>query len=120
LRETSVDPVGCVLALSWAGFRMVFFIAESVAWHTPVSMALPWIGAGLLFVFMAVVPWRWQMTGGLLLMIIGSSGGVAYSIWSPPQLPLVSRVLTTVVFSAPPLAAGILFLMHRRALTAKV
>ena len=27
-----------VLALSWAGFWMVFFVAESVAWHTPVSM----------------------------------------------------------------------------------
>jgi len=118
--KLSLALLARVLALSWAGFWMVFFIAESVAWHTPVSMALPWIGAGLLFVFMAVLPWRWEMTGGLLLMIIGSSGGVAYSIWSPPQLPLVSRVLTTVVLSAPPLGAGILLLMHRRALTAKV
>jgi hypothetical protein len=102
------------LALSWAGFWMVFFLAESAAWHTPVPVALPWVGMGLLFVFLALVPWRWEMTGGLLLVVVGLSAGVAYAIWSPPQLSTGSRVLTTVVFGAPPLAAGILFLMHRR------
>jgi hypothetical protein len=107
------------LALSWAGFWMFFFVAESVAGHTPVRMALPWAGAGLLFVCLALVPWRWEITGGLLLMIVGLSTGVAYAIWSPPRLPLASRVLTTIVFSGPPLAAGILFLTHRRTITDK-
>ena len=106
-----------VLALSWAGFWMFFFVAESAAWHTPVRLALPWVGVGLLFVLLALVPWRWEMTGGLLLMAVGLSAGVAYAIWSPPRLPVGSRVLTTVVFSVPPLAAGILFLIHRRAMT---
>jgi hypothetical protein len=106
------------LALLWAGFWMFFFIAESAAWHTPVRVALPWAGVGLLFVCLALVPWRWEMTGGLLLMVVGLSAGAAYAIWSPLRLPIASRVLTTVVFSGPPLAAGILFLMHRRAVTA--
>jgi hypothetical protein len=105
-------------ALSWAGFWMFFFVAESAAWHTPVRAALPWVGVGLLFVALALVPWRWEMTGGLLLMVVGLSAGVAYAIWAPPRLPVASRVLTTVVFSGPPLAAGILFLMHRRTVTA--
>jgi hypothetical protein len=107
-----------VLALSWAGFWMFFFIAESAAWHTPVRAALPWAGVGLFFLCLALVPWRWEAIGGLLLMAVGLSAGVAYAIWSPPQLPVASRILTTVVFSVPPLAAGILFLMHRRAVTA--
>ena len=106
------------LALSWAGFWIFFFIAESAWWHTPVRVALPWVGVGLLFVLLALVPWRWERTGGLLLIVVGLSAGVAYTIWSPPRLPVASRVLTTIVFSAPPLAAGILFLMHRRAVTA--
>jgi hypothetical protein len=106
------------LALSWAGFWMFVFVAESWAWHTPVRVALPWVGLGLLFVFLALVPWRWELMGGLLLVVVGLSAGVAYAIWSPPRLPVGSRVLTTVVFSGPPLAAGILFLMHRRAVTA--
>jgi hypothetical protein len=100
------------LALLWAGFWMFFFVAESVAWHTPVSMALPWVGVGLLFLFVALVPWRWEMTGGLLLMVVGLSAGAAHAVWWP------GRVLTTVVFGAPPVVAGILFLMHHRAVTA--
>lgn len=108
--------LACALALLWAGFWMFFFVAESWAWHTPVLVALPWVGVGLLFVFLALVPWRWELPGGLLLVVVGLSAGVAYAIWSPPRgLPVVSRVLTTVVFSVPPLAAGILFWLHHRA-----
>jgi hypothetical protein len=105
------------LALSWAGFWIFFFVAELAAWHTPVRIALPWVGVGLLFVLLALVPWRWEMAGGLLLIVVGLSAGVAYVIWSLPRLPVTSRVLTTVVFSGPPLAAGILFLIHRRGVT---
>ena len=107
------------VALLWSGFWMFFFVAESWAWHTPMRAALPWVGMGLLFVFLALVPWRWEVTGGLLLVVVGLSVGAAYVIWSPPRLPVASRVVTTVVFSGPPLAAGILFLMHRRAVTAR-
>jgi len=98
------------LALLWAGFWMFFFVAESWEWHTPVLVALPWVGVGLLFVFLALVPWRWERTGGLVLVIVGLSAGVAYAIWAPPRLPLASRALATLAFSGPPLVAGILFL----------
>jgi hypothetical protein len=64
-------PVARALALSWAGFWMFFFVAESAAWHTPVRVLLAWVGMGLLFVFMALVPWRWETAGGLLLMASG-------------------------------------------------
>ncbi len=105
------------LALSWAGFWMFFFVAESWTWHTPVRAALPWVGVGLLFVLLALIPWRWERTGGLLLVVAGLSAGIAYAVWSPP-LPVATRVLTTLVFGAPPLAAGVLFLVCRRALKA--
>jgi hypothetical protein len=102
------------LALSWAGFWTFFFVAESAVCHTRVPQALPWVGVGLLFLFVALVPWRWEMTGGALLMVVGLSVGVAHAIWR------LGRVLTTIVFSAPPLAAEILFLMHHRAVTTHV
>jgi hypothetical protein len=105
------------LALLWAGFWMFFFVAESWAWHTPVLVALPWVGVGLLFVVLALVPRRRELTGGLLLKVVGLSAGVAYAIWSPPRLRVASRVLTVIAFSGPPLAAGMLFLTHRRAVT---
>lgn len=51
-------------------------------------------------------------------MVAGLSSGVVYAIWAPPQLPVASRVLTTIAFSGPPLVAGILFVTHRRAVMA--
>jgi len=102
------------LALFWAAFWMFFFVAESWAWHTPVPQALPWVGAGFLFILLALLPWRWRVTGGILLVIAGLAIGVAYVIWGAPSLPLAGRVISTVTLSLPPLVAGILFLADRR------
>jgi hypothetical protein len=99
------------LALFWAGFWMFFFVTESVAWHTSVSVALPWVGVGSLFLLVALTPWRWELTGSLLLIVVGLSAGAAHALWWP------GRVLTTVAFMAPPIAAGILFLIHHRTVT---
>jgi len=118
--KVPVALVARTLALSWAGFWTFFFVAESAAWHTPVSVALLWLGLGLLFVVLALVAWRWEMTGGLLLIAVGLTIGVAYPIWAPPYLPVASQVLTTVVCAVPPVVAGILFLMHRRNLATNV
>jgi hypothetical protein len=109
-----------MLALLWAVFWLCFFVVESLVWRTPALVAASWAGVGLLFVTLALLPWRKEGTGGLLLVVAGLLIGVAYVIWAPPGLPLASRVITTVVFSAPPLVAGILFLRHHGAVTAGV
>jgi hypothetical protein len=108
-----------VLALLWAVFWLFFFVAESVAWRTPAHVTASWAVVGLLFVVLAVLPWRKEGTGGLLLLFTGSSIGVAYVIWAPQGLPFASRVITTVVLSGPPLAAGVLFLRHHRVVAAR-
>jgi len=106
------------LAVLWAVFWLFFFVAESLAWRTPALVTASWAGVGLLFLILALVPWRWELSGGLLLAVVGFLVGVAYPIWAPTGLPVLSRVITTVVLSGPPLVAGILFLRHHRALTA--
>lgn len=106
------------LALLWAGFWTFFFVAESWTWHTPLGVALPWVGLGLLFVFTGLIAWRWELTGGLLLILVGLSTGVAYTVWGP-QLPVTSRLLSIAFFSAPPVVAGILFLEHRRTMAGR-
>jgi hypothetical protein len=79
-------------------------------------MMLPWIGIGLLFVLLALIPWRWESVGGTLLIAAGLLAGVAYAIlWWRAPLDLGTRLLTTFVFGAPPIAAGLLFLTHRQA-----
>ena len=88
-------------------------VAAGVGYSVPITPIIGG-GVGLLFVILALLPWRKEGTGGLLLIVAGLLIGVAYVIWTPPGLPLASRVITTVVFSAPPLLAGILFMRHHR------
>jgi hypothetical protein len=103
------------LALLWAGFWAFFFVAEARVFRTPMRVTLLWAGIGLLFLILALVPWGWERGGGALLAVAGLSIGLAYAIWAPPRLPIPSRVITNVLLAGPPLAAGIVFLMHHRA-----
>jgi len=111
--------VARALALLWAAFWFFFFVADSWGWGTPVRVSASWLSVGRLFVILALVAWRWEATGGLLLAVAGLLIGVAYTIWPPPGLLVDSRAITTVVLSGPPLLAGILFLKHDRAVTAQ-
>lgn len=115
------------LALLWAGFWIFFFVAsvvvEGVSGHVILVGAL----VLLLFVILALVPWRWEATGGLLLVVMSLVIGVTYAIASAAivrsdgsRLPLAVRAITTVVFTGPPLLAGILFLRHHLSVTARV
>ena len=103
-----------ILALLWSGFWLFFFVAESVAWHTPLHVMLAWVGVGMLFLLVALAPWRWETTGGFALLAVGLMAAAAYAIRPPPQLPLATRLITTVVFGLPPIVAGSLFLAHHR------
>ena len=105
-----------LLALAWALFWLFFFVAESLAWNTPLKIMAAWVGLGLLFLSIALLSWTRRTVGGLLLIVAGASLGVAYPIWAPEGLSLTVRAITTVVFGGPPLLAGVLLLRttHRR------
>ena len=114
------------LVLLWAGFWIFFFVGSAVV--EGASGLVMVIGAAvlLLFAILALVPWRWEGTGGLLLVVTGLLAGVTYAIASAAivrsdgsPLPLAVRAITTVVFTVPPLVAGILFLIHHRSLTTR-
>ena len=108
-----------VLALLWAGFWIWFFVAEGWAWRSPWRVMAFWSGVGLAFMILALVPWRWETSGGVLLVVASLLIGVGYTIWFTPRVPFTSRAITTLVFSGPPLIAGILLLTHSRALSAR-
>jgi hypothetical protein len=64
--------------------------------------------------------------GGLLLVVMGLLIGATYAIASVAivrrdgsRRPLAVRAITTVVFTEPPLVAGVLFLLHRRSVKAR-
>lgn len=103
-----------IIAFSWAGFWMIFFVAESTAYRTPLWLALPWVTIGILLIVLSLTPLYDERMGGLLLMAAGLAGGVAYTIWSPSNISVLGRVLATAFFTVPPLCAGILFLIAQR------
>jgi hypothetical protein len=105
------------LALLWAGFWTIFFVAESLAWHTPVYRMTIWLCVGLIFVMLALVAWRWEVAGGLMLIAAGVLAALAYAIWGPRELSLASRVTTLVIFGVPPAGAGALFLIRHHGIT---
>ena len=108
------------LALLWAGFWVFFFVGSVMVEPTPGHVIAVGPVVLLLFVTLALVPWRWEAAGGLLLVVMSLPIGVTYAIASASivrrdgsRLPLDIRALTTLVFTGPPLVAGILFLIHR-------
>ena len=112
--RTSVVVIARALALVWAGFWALFFVLESLAWHAPARVMTFWSVTGLLFVVLAIAPWAWEVTGGVLLIVAGPLIGAAYAIWSPPHLPLSARVITNAVLCGPPFLAGMLLLLQPR------
>ena len=107
-----------LLALLWAGFWTIFFIAEAWAWKSSAGAAAFWAGGGLFFLVLALVPWGWERGGGVLLALVGLAVGIAYPFWAPSRLALASRIVTALTLSVPPLVAGMVFLLRRRAAAA--
>ncbi len=113
----TLEYLARALALVWAGFWVFFFVAESLAWHTPVDRMTIWVGVGLLFVVLALVGWRWEVTGGVLLIAAGVLAALAYLIWAPRELALTTRATILIAFGVPPAVAGALFLVHHHGMT---
>jgi hypothetical protein len=103
------------LGLLWAGFWTYFFVAESSATGAPLRIAIVGSGTCLLSIVLALVPWRWEKTGGLLLIAVALAVGAVYAILAPSHLTTGVKALTTAMLAVPPLIAGIFFLLHRRA-----
>jgi len=113
----AVEYLARALALLWAGFWTVFFVAESLGWHTPLDRMTMWVAVGLAFLILALVAWRWELAGRLVLMAVGLLAALAYGIWGQRELSVTARVTTLLAFGVPPVAAGALFLMHHHGST---
>jgi hypothetical protein len=105
------------LGLLWAGFWLFFFVAESLAWHTPLAALAAWTAVGLAFALAVAAAWRAEFLGGLLLIGVGALAGLAYAVRPPEHLTASVRLGTALALGAPPVIAGLLFLRHHFATT---
>jgi len=113
----TIEYLARALALLWAGFWTFFFIAESLAWHTPLGRVTTWVAVALASVIVALMPWRREVSGGLALIVVGVLAALTYAIFGPRELSLATRVTTLLAFGVPSVTAGALFLIHHHGVT---
>lgn len=102
-----------VVTILWAGAWNQFFLSESLKWGAVVSASPLWIALGLIFVLLAILPWRWEAQGGALLFTCGIGLLLSYDIWPPRQLKEGHVVILELLLALPPLIAGLVFLSRR-------
>jgi len=103
-----------IFSLVWAGFWMWYGAMSAVEDELPllgVYHDLAW--PGLVFFASAIVPWRWERAGGIILIVVSVLLFIIYPVfWS--YLPLDVKLLTLLVLAVPPMVSGILFVIARR------
>jgi hypothetical protein len=106
--------VARALSLVWACFWLIFGLLSGAGAGTKGLVAnAPNALPGLLFVASALLAWRWQRLGGVVLLAEGLVLAVGYPLIMHGGLPASTIVFTLVIISLPPLVAGILFLLAR-------
>lgn len=69
---------------------------------------------GLVFLVTALIAWRWQAVGGMLLLLEGLIVAVGYPWRFQGRFPLGTYVFMELTMALPPLVAGVLFLAASR------
>ena len=102
------------LAAVWAGFWIWLGLASGIAEGMSLAgIAIHTAVPGLLFLLIAAIAWEWQLTGGILLVAISLVVGVSYPLLFHNR-PIAMQLSTAATLALPPLAAGLLLLIHLR------
>jgi hypothetical protein len=100
--------VAGVWAFFWTWFGMASGIAEGMSIPGTLVHMVP----GLLFTALVYVAWRNEVAGGLLLMLASFLIFVYYPLWFAGGSAPGVAFATSLLLGLPPLAAGMLFVMH--------
>ncbi len=103
------------LAVAWGGFWVWFGLASGISegigfMGTLIHTAMP----GLILLASAFFAWRWERTGGALLVVEGLIITAAYPLSFGPRFPLATVIFVLLTMALPPIAAGVLFLLDFR------
>jgi len=98
-------------ALFWALFGLLSGIGEGIGFMgTVIHTTVP----GLIFLSAVVISWRWTFVGAVLLLIEGLIVLVGYSAMAFGRAPVAMVVWMLFIMALPPLAAGVLLILHWR------
>jgi hypothetical protein len=93
------------IALIWAGWWTLFGLLAGIGEGYDLSgVFLHTLVPGLVFLAAAVIAWRWEVIGGILLLLEGS--GTLIMFW------FARTIEGFATLALPPLVAGLLFLAN--------
>ena len=95
------------LTLLWTGFWTFFCIGSAFLESQSARESVTDVATAAVFCAAAVGAWRYERVGGLALMAVAVAAFLFFGVYSRPYS-------VWLVFAAPPLVAGILFIMHSR------
>jgi hypothetical protein len=100
-----------IVALLWAGFWTFFGLASGISEGlSPVGILHHSIFPGLIFLISAIIAWRWNLVGGILLVLESLFVFVVYPMRFM-DFPLITILLVLATMALPPMIAGILFIV---------
>jgi len=111
-----------ILSLAWAGFWVWFGLASGISEPTTergklMDVLIHTTVPGLVFLVTALIAWRWEAVGGVLLLLEGLIIAVGYPWMFHGRFPLRTYVFVELTMAVPPLVAGVLFLIASRMAT---
>jgi len=99
-----------IIALLWAGFWTFFGIASGLGEGLdPAGVFMHTLLPGLIFLGSAFIPWRWQLWGGIVLILEGLVVLIGYPIMAHGRFELNMIISMLLTMALPPLISGILF-----------
>lgn len=99
-----------ILALIWAGWWTFFGLASGIGEGSkPVGVLLHTAAPGLIFLASAVIAWRWERIGAIVLLVEGALILIGYPLLFR-RFPLSTILFVLLTMALPPLVAGCLLL----------
>jgi len=98
----------------WAGFWIFFAVANIGSEGFSVTGLRIAVGFTLVFLISALIPWRWEMTGGIILLIEGLAIAVYYPLMVRDNFSLHTVIFLELTMALPPLLAGFMFVHHNK------
>jgi hypothetical protein len=109
-------PAAWTIILLVTGFWLWFGIASAAGEGLGAGNWLAHIaGPGGILLATAAIAWRWPVAGAVLLIVEGLVVAVGYPLMVHSRFPLTTIIFVLLTMAAPPIVAGGLLLLGRRA-----
>lgn len=114
-----IHHIARALAMGWAGLWVLFGLSSGLSEGMSLTGVLLHTAVpGMIFLASAVIAWRWEMIGGIVLMLEGLLMLIFYPAIAIGRISLWGIVLVVLTMALPPLIAGFLFHLNQRNLRA--